>query len=237
MKSLAANLHPPLEDGCDTCHEGGHDELMEGGGTELCLFCHEDPSEGHEVPHEALELASCTDCHNPHASAQEKLVKAPGAGPCAECHDDQAAGSDEVAHGVIDLVGCRACHEPHGGQNDRLLRLSGAELCLACHPSGGLRVPEGVPSVRLLDRFELPAAAAAQIAGVRLSADGQRNHPVPGHRVLGTPTQAELAVTETSHTGELTCLSCHDPHKGRTRQLLLWNAESAMEACQACHQK
>ncbi|MFQ5349298.1 MAG: cytochrome c3 family protein [Thermoanaerobaculia bacterium] len=238
-KLAARVLHPPVEDGCDSCHEGGHDQLMEGGGTDLCLFCHEDPAEDAAFPHEALELASCTDCHNPHASAQDSLVKSPGAGPCADCHDEQVAGADEVAHGAVDLLGCRACHEPHGGDREKLLRRTGPELCLSCHPSGGLQVPDGAPTFTLLDRFEIPAAVSREISALALSADGLRDHPIAGHRVLGQASEEELiaAKVETTFTGELTCLSCHDPHKGRSSRLFRWGAAASAEACQACHIK
>ncbi len=239
---LAEHLHAPLEDGCDTCHDGRFDELIEGGGTELCILCHEDVVEdaaAASVPHGALELGSCTECHNPHASAQEKLVKAPGAGPCADCHDEQIPGDGEVAHGVIELVGCRACHEPHGGENEKLLRQSGSDLCLACHDAGVVRVEAGATRVALAGRFDVTAAAARSIRAVLLSRDGQHDHPVAGHRTLGMPTEAEIrgANVETTFQGELSCLTCHDPHKGRSRQLFRWQAASTAEACRACHLK
>jgi predicted CXXCH cytochrome family protein len=237
-KLLAEHLHPPVEDGCDTCHEGRFDELMEGGGSELCLFCHDDVGE-HPVPHAALEFGSCTECHNPHATAQEKLVKAPGAGPCAECHDEQTPGEGEVAHGVIDLVGCRACHEPHGGENEKLLRQTGAELCLSCHAAGAVQAADDASLATLAGRFEVRAVDAAAVRPVLLSPDGQRNHPVAGHRTVGKPTEAEIqaARVESTFEDELSCLTCHDPHKGRSRQLFRWNAANAAEACQACHLK
>ncbi|MHC4429413.1 MAG: cytochrome c3 family protein, partial [Planctomycetota bacterium] len=237
-KLLAEHLHPPVEEGCDTCHEGGFDELMEGGGSELCLFCHDDVGE-HPVLHAALELGSCTECHNPHATAQEKLVKAPGAGPCAECHDEQTPGEGEVAHGVIDLVGCRACHEPHGGENEKLLRQTGVELCLSCHAAGAVRAADDALLATLAGRFEVRAVDAAAIRPVLLSPDGERNHPVAGHRTVGKPTEAEIQAgnVESTFDDELSCLTCHDPHKGRSRQLFRWNAANAAEACQACHVK
>ena len=146
-------------------------------------------------------------------------------------------GEGEVAHGVIELVGCRACHEPHGGSNEKLLRVTGPELCLSCHDSKALRVEQGAATAKLLDRFEVPAERAIETAKLSLSADGQEGHPVVGHRVLGTPTAAELERTEATYSGELTCLTCHDPHKGRSRQLLQWGATSPLEACQHCHPK
>ena len=70
-----------------------------------------------------------------------------------------------------------------------------------------------------------------------LSAAGDEGHPIAGHRVLGTPTRSELDKVDTTFEGELTCLTCHDPHKGRSEQLLQWGAASAFEACGQCHPK
>ena len=241
-KLLAQNLHPPVLDGCDTCHEGAFDELYEDGTSGLCLICHDDVGEFAEsapIRHAALEVGSCVDCHNPHASAQEGLVKAPGAGPCGDCHEEQLPGEDEVAHGVIELVGCRACHESHGGDKERLLRQEGAELCLSCHGAEAVQVADGAPTATLAGRFEVPSSSAREIAPVLLSPDGQRNHPVAGHRTLGTATETEIrgAKVETTFEGELTCLVCHDPHKGRSPGLFRWGASSQSEACQQCHEK
>jgi len=77
---LAENLHPPVEAGCEICHEGAYDELLEDGDSPLCLLCHEEIqqiADEAETPHGALEVARCADCHNPHASPQASLVKAP----------------------------------------------------------------------------------------------------------------------------------------------------------------
>ena len=74
------------------------------------------------------------------------------------------------------------------------------------------------------------------MVSLRLSADGRRDHPVANHRVLGQPSAEERRVIETTFQGELTCLSCHDPHKGRYA-LLKWEAVSTFEACIHCHPK
>lgn len=238
-KLLAAHLHPPVLDGCDTCHEGAWNRQLEDGESALCLLCHDDIGElaaAAKVPHAALELGRCVDCHNPHASPQERLVKGPGAGPCGECHDDKLPAAGERAHGVIDLVGCRACHEPHGGDNPKLLRRTGSELCLSCHVAGAVAIDDAAQSATLLDRFTVPAGRVRAMVTLRLSTDGRRGHPVAGHRVLGMPTEDEAARVETTYREELTCLSCHDPHKGRYR-LLRWNASAPFEACLHCHPK
>lgn len=238
-KLLARAVHAPVLDGCESCHEGAFNKLVESGESTLCLSCHEEvgaKAAKAKVPHAAIEAARCTECHNPHASAQEHLVKSRAGGPCLACHEGQAAGPGETTHGVIDVVGCRACHEPHGGDNPKLLRQVGNALCLGCHDARAVKAPEGA-SVRLLDRFEVPASVARALATLRLSADGTRDHPVPNHRVAGSPPPKHAAPVETTFKGELSCLTCHDPHKGRSRRVLRWNAASATEACLQCHPK
>jgi predicted CXXCH cytochrome family protein len=237
---LERSLHAPVLDGCESCHEGRFDSLMEDGESALCLVCHEEIGEiaaAAPVPHPALEVSRCADCHNPHASKQEYLVKVPGGGECLDCHEDQAAGGGETAHGVIEWIGCRACHEPHGGRQAKLLRRTGSELCLACHDPSRPELAGEEGTVFLLGRFEVPAGKARSMASLRLSADGERNHPIPNHRVLGLPTEDELKRSKTTYRDEMTCLTCHDPHKGKSKGLLLWGATNSMEACIHCHTK
>ena len=91
--------------------------------------------------------------------------------------------------------------------------------------------------MKAFGRFEIPAAALAEITVLQLSADGQRDHPVTGHRTFGTPTAEELNQFETTFQGELGCLSCHDPHKGASAQLFRWGVATPSQACIQCHPK
>ncbi len=237
-KSLAKVVHPPLLDGCDSCHEGGDARrLVSGGGLDLCGACHDPVLEAARkftVRHPAMDAGSCRACHAPHAAPRRWLMKSPPESTCAPCHASQVAGPGESAHGVIALLGCEVCHEPHGSNSKRLLRRTGSELCLSCHgaPAAG-NVP-GAP-VKLLGKFEISAAEAARIRILPLTDGGTRDHPVHGHRTLGKPTAEELKAGKTTFTGDLTCLSCHDPHKGATRTLLVGGATGALESCRRCH--
>ena len=233
-KSLAKVVHPPLLDGCDSCHEGGEArKLVSGGGLDLCAACHDSVLEAARkltVRHPAMDAGSCRSCHAPHAAPRRWLMKSPPGATCAPCHASQVAGAGEAAHGVIGLLGCEVCHEPHGSNSKRLLRRTGSELCLACHGAPGAERAQGSP-LKLFGKFEIPAAEAARIRILLLSNGGTRDHPVRGHRTLGTPTAEELKAGKTTFTGELTCLSCHDPHKGATRTLLVGGATGALESC------
>jgi predicted CXXCH cytochrome family protein len=142
-----------------------------------------------------------------------------------------------VAHGVVELIGCEACHEPHGGENPTLLRVVGDQLCLSCHDPQSVRLARDASEVLVLDRFRFSAAEAKSMATLRLSEDGQQGHPIANHRVAGRPTPDELKKTETTFKDPMTCLTCHDPHKGRSREILRWDAASSMDACMHCHPK
>jgi len=237
---LAETVHPPVLEGCGTCHEGAFDGLKKSGKSSLCLTCHDrvgKSAASATYHHAALEMAPCTTCHNPHASAQEHLVKAPSGRECLGCHDDMGSGPDEVAHGVITLIGCRACHEPHGGSRKHLLRAEPDVLCLSCHAAGHSPPAGSTKPVQVLGRFEIPAETARIMASLRLSPDGARGHPVANHRVQGRPSAEELGRNDARFQGELHCLSCHSPHKGRSRLLLRWGAATTFEACAHCHPK
>lgn len=238
--SLAKVVHPPVRDGCDACHENGNaKKLISGGGTDLCTACHDSilaAARKVAVPHKAMEVGSCRSCHNPHASPRRWLVRSPRESACGACHPAQVAGPTETAHGVIRLLGCEACHQPHGGSSRYFLRQTGSRLCLACHGPGAVKAASSGP-LKVFGRLEIPAVEAARIHFLHLSQGDTRDHPVLGHRTLGTPTSQELRAAETNFSGELTCLSCHDPHKGKTKTLLVGGATRATATCQRCHRK
>jgi predicted CXXCH cytochrome family protein len=152
------------------------------------------------------------------------------------CHDGQAPSEGETIHGAVTLIGCEACHEPHGGSRPKLLREEGDGLCMGCHANVRVRPEEGSGRALVAGRFEVSISEAESIARVLLSADGTRGHPVPNHPVTGTITSDPHRRRPVNFEGELGCLTCHDPHRGKT-QLLRWDAGSVDESCLHCHPK
>lgn len=240
-KALARYVHAPVTESCDACHQGSSSKLVEDGNPPLCLTCHDEvgqAAKSAKVQHAAMEAARCVDCHNAHASPRQRLVKLAAGGECTGCHEAQAAGSGETAHGAIVQIGCQGCHEPHGGSRPKLLRGVGNELCMSCHRPPATPFPaEG--TVQLAGRFDLPASAARSLGLVLLTADGKRGHPVPNHPVatVASDPHARRSPDATTFKGELSCLTCHDPHKGKSQLLLRWGAGAAGEACVNCHKK
>jgi predicted CXXCH cytochrome family protein len=91
--------------------------------------------------------------------------------------------------------------------------------------------------VSLAGRFEVPAAAAQAIRTLILSPDGTRGHPTPEHLVAAPAPASTAGPSKSVFKGELSCLACHDPHKGKSAGLLRWGAVSSADACLNCHRK
>lgn len=214
----ATSIHPPFEEGCDTCHEDGQlvEEIPD-----LCYMCHDaiqEVVESASIPHPALE-EGCTVCHFPHASPQKFLFRGSQIEVCGECHDMKYP----FYHGVIQKVGCQACHEPHGGKKAKLLKEEGNHLCLACHDTEMKESP-------------LAKNTPANTPKVPLSKDKTRGHPILGHPVEGKPTGVRK-VTLPPGEESLSCLSCHNPHGGANPNLYIQNKRLRYELCIICHPK
>lgn len=241
---VRGSVHPPFAEGsCNSCHDGASTAKFIAPKTnDLCVACHSNIEEivaKAKTHHPALDAADCTDCHTPHASRQDRLVKLPAGGECTSCHADKAPETGEFAHGAIPFLGCRACHEPHGGERPKLLRAEGDALCLGCH-AFETRKTDAANNVVLLDHFKLSGARAEQASAMTVLTrvgDHIGNHPLAGHRATGAPTADELKRTTTSFKGELGCLTCHDPHKGRAKDHFRNNAATAADLCLTCHRK
>jgi len=235
----APEIHAVMLQGCSECHEGSYDRIV-GGKDSSCLKCHDDivrTAENSPFYHPAVNMISCITCHTPHASANAHLLREGGGRVCFECHPKIEPAPGEITHGIIPISGCGACHAPHGAEHSHLLRDNSDKLCLGCHDARNAPGRDTQGKILFLDRIEIPAETARRMAVLRLSADGTRNHPVADHRVIGKPSPEEIRRNDAQFFGELHCISCHNPHKGKSRQLLRWNASGAFEACSNCHEK
>ena len=234
------SIHPPFVEDCESCHDGSAGEVMEDGSKDLCFACHSDVEEevaNASVQHAAIEVGECVDCHTPHSSKNKKLLRSKGPAVCTTCHDDMEPGADHVAHGVIDWFGCQSCHLPHGGDKEKLLRNTGNDLCNSCHLLRAV-TPNDDGVAAFPGGFEVDASRLEELEVVSLSSDLRTNHPVTAHPVAGTVTgETKVDVPRDLIGSEFSCLACHEPHVGRSRQLFKYGAVSGAQLCLACHPK
>ncbi len=126
----------------------------------------------------------------------------------SECHQNVA--SQPVVHGPLVQNACRRCHKfkDVAKHTFTLVDKGKPAMCLQCHE---MPLPPGL---------SLKAEKKKESKGPGKEA-GKKSSPAPGvHGSLHKPFSE-------------TCLSCHDPHGGKTRNLLKF--ESANASCEKCH--
>ena len=113
-------------------HSSGHGSLLTADPATICLDCHDDPTGGKAVVHEATMDGGCVDCHSPHSSENKALLVKAEPALCSECHEVVDEGA---MHSIIEEDGCQACHDPHSSDNAKLLPGPANGLCGECHDS------------------------------------------------------------------------------------------------------
>jgi len=134
-----------------------------------------------------------------------------------------AAGFVHVPAGAS----CTTCHDAHASRHPSQLRQPIQELCLGCHAE----TPAG-PDTSLDDLLPAGRAATRPPASggrrVHLDEGMTTGHPIRGHPVSGRPDPVDRSKP-------LTCVSCHNPHGGRARQLFRFGAVGLSGVCVGCH--
>ena len=241
-KLMQAFLHPPFgEKLCDVCHEpakNGKVVLTEKSTRALCAGCHSEQVariESAKFQHPGAQ-GDCTDCHDPHAGKSRAYPKQDPVNVCLNCHTDQAELQNKrVLHQPVFGQGCATCHDPHGGDRPKLLRADGNALCTECHSTGSTHAAnESTHSVSVFQgRVQLPEDYFSKQQVVRFEMKDGIGHPVWRHPISDVHDPRDPAKIKTA----LSCLSCHQPHAGGARAMLLKDLPPSLQFCRTCHQE
>lgn len=240
-------LHKPVAQGdCTGCHGphgGAQAKLLHAAGTDLCRKCHKDPSltpEGAawKVPHPALD-DGCQTCHLAHAAPAPRLLKEAQAPLCFECHEDflQAPEGKEMAlHPPAADGECSSCHRPHGSAEAKLLTASGKDLCLGCHddPAKNAKGEEWAVAHPALDDGCLPCHRPHVSAVPRLLAQPTAELCAGCHENKNLDGSGEEWASPHQPVKAGMCTSCHGPHGGPEKALLL---APVVDTCRTCHKE
>jgi len=239
-KLMQAFVHPPFgEKLCEVCHEApknGKVVLTQAKVRDICVGCHSDQAdkiEQSKFQHPGAQ-GDCTDCHNPHAGRSPAFPKPDAVNVCLNCHVDQAEQQNKkVLHQPAFGQGCTTCHDPHGAERPKLLRADGNDVCTECHSAASAhgRVENAHLTTIFNGKVRLPENYFADQHVPTFSLADGRGHPVDRHPVTGVPDPSDPSKSKT-----LGCLSCHQPHAGGARAMLVKDIPPGLQFCRNCHQ-
>jgi predicted CXXCH cytochrome family protein len=238
-KLLQANVHVPFQGGkssCDTCHQPAKDNkvvLTQADSKALCITCHEEQAkkiDSAKVAHPGAQ-GDCVSCHDPHAGKSPRFMKTDAVQACLSCHSDQAdmLAKKPKLHDPAFNQRCSICHDAHGGTREKLLKADVDELCLQCHnvDAKALKAADGNSESILGKQIVLPVGYVASAPKIPVTRPGGFGHPVPAH-----PT---VAPDPRDKDKKLSCVSCHNPHSGQTKYMLVSENGSVRGMCKQCH--
>ncbi len=189
-----------------------------------CVECHADKTQGKFV-HTAMEMG-CTACHviaNEQGTTSVSLM-APANQLCFNCHDKS---DDPVQHLPYAEGACTVCHSPHASAFPAHTLVSHQELCMGCHVRGLPKVDDAKKTVTVPWGRSLTFQQMNGWRYIDLNQSHTANHPIAGHPVSGD--------NRALGKGEVTCLSCHQPHHSKLPNLLPANVKSQEALCVSCH--
>ena len=150
------------------------------------------------------------------------------------CHTEIAGlAKKSVHHQPVFGQGCATCHEPHGGERENLLRASGNALCLECHSAQ--TEPAKVEGSHLITIFggkvRLPEDYFQKNEIVQFQIKYGLGHPTENHPVTDVLDPADQSKVKTP----INCLTCHQPHAGGARAMLVKDQAPGLQFCRSCH--
>ncbi|RMF61703.1 MAG: hypothetical protein D6748_01035 [Calditrichaeota bacterium] len=231
-------MHPALEDGCDTCHEGeGEEHPGEQGAEfeisspvpELCYDCHDEKNTEKYV-HDPVDEGDCLECHNPHGSPNKFMLEEwPPVNLCETCHDSEI-WETKIQHGALKDGECNLCHNPHQSNVSKLLKKPTPELCFNCHEEQ--KEQNELSTVH--SPFEDGCLDCHQPHGGEKKKLLVNTPPLlcfDCHDDLQSEAE-EARLVHKPFQDSRACLNCHSPHASEYSSLML---KDEYNLCYTCH--
>ena len=193
-----------------------------------CATCHEDKTKGKSV-HTAIAMG-CTTCHDVKTEGDTTTVNlvSPEQELCFTCHEKS---KEKVLHGPYAQGLCVACHDPHTSDFPKQLKADTQDLCLGCHAQSHLKVDQQAKTVTTPWGFTLTFDQIKGMQFIGLDKGEMAGHPMEGHPISGRNTA--LGKID----GDVTCLSCHQPHASDVRNLMPPGIARDIDLCNKCHKE
>lgn len=180
----------------------------------VCVKCHSAKNEGKFV-HTAVKMG-CENCHQAISSEDRTVMtlSATGGPLCAKCHE---FSKNPILHEPYKTGQCLICHDPHSTDYAAHVRADGNALCLSCHmlnqPEARIEAQTGTVSLFDSQVYDLASWQSAS----KITAE----HPGNSKQSSSGNPATESAPREVGKpASETPCVTCHDPHAGKSKHLL-----------------
>ncbi|RMG57920.1 MAG: hypothetical protein D6713_08740 [Deltaproteobacteria bacterium] len=225
---------------CRKCHDLNPPKQSEKGflvATQFCLTCHKELG-GTKFVHGPIPVGGCSPCHDFSSMPNKYEVIAYGQDLCFTCHEDKKAELiKEYLHGPVSAGACTVCHSPHGSNEKFQLRKYVGDLCTMCHTQLKAEMYRTAVHRPFQDgactkchnahSSEYPKYFL-KLPGMKLCLSCHEGKLANHKHPFGVPPKRPLDV-ELDEKGNLTCLSCHNPHATDDEKLL------PQGGCAYCH--
>jgi predicted CXXCH cytochrome family protein len=239
-------FHTPDREGrCTKCHEmepKGDDPGGAAAATTFCLRCHDYLTASANV-HGPITVGGCNPCHDFASKPHKFELVAQGSNLCFTCHDDiRVKFAKPYLHGPVAMGLCTVCHSPHSSPYKFQVRSQQGDLCLSCHEAikakaGMFHQHKPFKEGHCADCHDPHASDNAtyflkgkgndlcKLCHNEKTGMDQHKHPV------GRAPKFTVKEMKLDAEGNLTCLSCHDPHAADGEKM-----SPVAGGCAGCHQ-
>ncbi len=245
-------IHPPVQagqcTGCHNPHSSEYKRLLYDDPPKLCFNCHDKTTyidDDKTMHHSPVKRGLCLNCHDPHAAPGERLLRAEIPDICFKCHSKFPEFTNERWHPPVKDGMCMMCHEPHQADYRKLLSSDVPALCFNCHDSGEFERRNQHPPVSAgMCTVCHNVHTAPDVAMLKYSINRTCLNCHPGiaegpHAITNFFSQGhplEGRKDPRAKYGELSCVSCHNPHSSDYMRLFRYKAEKVFDLCKNCHQ-
>lgn len=208
------------------------------------------PPEG--IPQSVMHLSSretpCAGCHVMNPTPEQVTKQTGKKNPCYGCH--RSLTSPPYVHGPVGTFACVYCHTLSGDPKYATPRRD-ESLCGECHVETlkqirGMKLRHGPIDVGMCEichdphGSDHPYMMRKPVNELCLSCHedvAKGIHVVRTTRNESHPLSGKPDLNPKRQGGELSCVSCHNPHGGVYRYYFQNGEEDRMTLCQYCHQK
>lgn len=232
------------KEGCINCHSPVTEGQSSTGDSVTCLGCHVNFKKRFQS-HTEVNDEVCIGCHRLDKNLTTvAMTQEPDANPCYRCHKDKIGEfTADFIHGPVAGGSCTVCHDPHGSSWEKSLLSPVPVLCFLCHTDvGSHNISETVhrpfAEGKCMECHDPHATNNKWMLSKSSEEICLRCHKVDGnlashrHPYNVKPSKRMTAEVELTPRGRLECLSCHDPHATKSKNLLRVNQE---DGCSGCH--